>query len=684
LTGSNKAEMQNRLSESTSPYLLQHAHNPVDWFPWGPEALEKAKSENKLILLSVGYSACHWCHVMEKNCFEDEEIAAVMNAHFVNIKVDREERPDVDNLYMDALHLMGMQGGWPMNVFLTPDQLPFYGGTYFPPAQWISILSQIAKAHEEKPQELQEIGERNKIGLALAENQRIYRSDSIPEYSIVLESGLQAMKSAFDSVWGGFGREPKFPMPCIYRFLLHHQAVSGDEDSLNMALFSLEKIALGGIHDVLAGGFARYSVDKEWRVPHFEKMLYDNAQLCSLFSLAFRESGMEIFQSAAEGIINFVNIELSHPSGAFFSALDADTEGEEGLFYVWKQEEVKQILGEDFEIFNQFYPITESGNFEHGYSVLCSPVSEAEFLSTKNPDEAQKIRELLSNCRQKLLGIRNKRTRPGLDDKVICSWNALMISGFCNAFRVVGKVEYLQRAMACAEFIQKEMMDEESGLFRIWKNGQKHTPAFLDDYAALIHAFTDLYECSFEEEWLLMAEKLARHTIAHFQDPEDSLFFYNSDLGEKLAVRKKEISDNVIPSSNSLIANALNRLGRLLHEDVFLEIPEKMLESVRPMIKGDIRYMSQWMQLLLNSLFPAPDLVIYGAECHEFRKNAVKHGIPGITIAGSATASTLPAFQHKSIQTNETLAYVCQKQNCLQPTNTLDGINEILKKFRKD
>jgi len=676
--------MQNRLSGSTSPYLLQHAHNPVDWFPWGPEALEKAKSENKLILLSVGYSACHWCHVMEKNCFEDEEIAAVMNAHFVNIKVDREERPDVDNLYMDALHLMGIQGGWPMNVFLTPDQLPFYGGTYFPPAQWLHILQQIADAHKDKPQELQEIGERNRTGLTVSENQRVYQSSTLPEFEIVLQSGLQEMKSAFDSSWGGFGREPKFPMPCIYRFLLHHHAVSGDKNSLKMAVFSLEKIALGGIHDVLAGGFARYSVDKEWRVPHFEKMLYDNAQLCSLFSIAFRESGMEIFQTAAEGIINFVNVELSHPSGAFFSALDADTEGEEGLFYVWKQDEVKQILGEDFETFSEFYPISESGNFEHGFSVLCSPVSEAEFLSNKNPDEAQKIRELLSNCRQKLLGIRNKRTRPGLDDKVICSWNGLMISGLCDAYRVFEKAEYLQRAMDCAKFIQKEMMDEKSGLFRIWKNGQMHTPAFLEDHAILIQAFIDLYECSFEEEWLQLAEELARHTIAHFQDPEDGLFFFNSDLGEKLTVRKKEISDNVIPSSNSMIALALNRLGRLLYDDLFIEIPERMLESVRPMLKGDIRYMSQWMQLLLNKLFPAPDLVVYGADSQEFRKKIEKYGIPGMTIAGSAIASAMPAFQHKSIQNHQTMVYVCQHQNCLQPSSSLEDINEILKKFRKD
>lgn len=672
--------MPNRLAASTSPYLLQHAHNPVDWFPWETEALEKAVSENKPILVSIGYSACHWCHVMEHNCFEDEAIAEVMNEHFVCIKVDREERPDVDNLYMDALHLMGIQGGWPLNVFLTPDQLPFYGGTYFPPEHWMNILQQIARAHAEKPLELQEIGRRNQQGLAVSDHQRFRYSPVKREIKEIIAAGMQALLKTYDLDWGGFGQAPKFPMPCVYRYLLHLAVVHPGTQARDMALHSLEKIALGGIHDQLGGGFARYSVDAEWRVPHFEKMLYDNAQLLSLYSIAWQESGKEVFQHAADGIIKFINNELSHSDGGFFSALDADSEGEEGSYYVWARQELTELLGPDFEAFSRFYDLPEAGNFEHGKSVLRSFQAEEDYLKTLPEKDRDQQKELLKRSREKLLHARSQRERPGLDDKIICSWNALMISGLCEAYRVFGNPEYLQRAEEAAKFICAEMLQEGNGLKRIWKNGKAHTTGFLDDYAHLIIALCNLGEVTGNAFYFIEGEKLADFTIRHFYDETDGLFFYSPDFAEWLVARKKETGDNVIPSSNAQMAMALNRLGRLMHRSDYLESSSRMTSAIMGMLNGDLRYVSQWMQLLLLQEFPPADVVLYGENTNGFRKTAHDLYLPGLLVRKAFPEEEKAA----DFPSGKAAAIVCTGNHCLPPAATEENLAAMLRTFRQE
>jgi uncharacterized protein YyaL (SSP411 family) len=676
--------MSNRLINSSSPYLLQHAGNPVDWYPWGMEALEKARLENKPIILSIGYSACHWCHVMEHQCFENESIAAQMNAGFINIKVDREERPDVDNLYMDALHLMGMQGGWPLNVFLTPDQLPFYGGTYFPPQQWSSILEQIAKAHREKPDELRDIGRRNKEGLGVSFLERFSSGEKHRETEEILRSGLEKLRRNFDPMHGGFGQAPKFPMPCIYRYLLHRAAVRKEPECREMAIDSLEKMAIGGIHDVLAGGFARYSVDAEWRIPHFEKMLYDNAQLCSLFSIAWLESKKDIFRDAAGGIIRFVNSELQHPDGGFFSALDADSEGEEGRFYVWTNQELAEELGADYEAFARYYFLPEEGNFEHGKSVLMSRMTEEEYLSKYEKQEAEEVKSVLTRCRLKLLKKRSSRIRPGLDDKIICSWNAMMITGLCDAYRTFGNTEYLQLAGNCASFIKSEMLMADGRLFRIWKNGIAHTDAFLDDYSHLLLAFADLAEASFKEEWLIQAEQICDYVNEHFYDPSDGLFHYTARNGQELIARQKELSDNVIPSSNARMAMALHRLSRLLHREDYMEKAVSMCKAIEPMLQGDLRFASEWMQVLLLIHYPPPDIALTGAETEEFRVTCEQLFLPGRTIFGSKKSSEMAVLKDKSVKPGKTQAWVCSGQHCLAPVSSVSELAEILGTFRMD
>ena len=672
--------MPNRLQNSSSPYLLQHAGNPVDWHPWGAEALDKARTENKPIILSIGYSACHWCHVMEKNCFENEEIAGLMNKSFINIKVDREERPDIDNLYMDALHLMGIQGGWPLNVFLTPDQLPFYGGTYFPPEQWVHILNQIARAHAKKPGELQEIGERNRQGLAISDHQRFGKLPEKKPVKEIAKAGMEALLKIYDPEWGGFAQAPKFPMPCVYRYLFHLSAVVADTGAKEMALFSLEKMAIGGIHDQLGGGFARYSVDREWCVPHFEKMLYDNAQLLSLFSIAWQESGKEVFRQAVEGIVRFVNRELSHASGGFFSALDADSDGEEGSYYVWTKAEVLAVLGKDAEAFARFYDLPDEGNFEHGKSVLRSLITEEEFIQKFPATERIKEKEILARCREKLAAARESRNRPALDDKLICSWNALMICGLCDAFRVFREPAYLRRAEQAGYFIVNDLFTSEGGLLRIWKNRSVHTPAFLDDYAHCIQAFTALSECSMETRWLKHAENLCAFTLRHFFDREDGLFFYTPDFGESLAARKKETADNVIPSSNAQMALAMNQLGRLLHRSEWMEISAGMPEAIRPMLRGDLRYASAWMQVLLLLEITPPDIVLYGAAGEDFLKTARGPFIPGLSIR----RATVEEESIASPEGESVFALVCSGTHCLPPAASPAMLAESLRTFRRN
>ncbi len=681
--------MPNRLINSTSPYLLQHAANPVDWYPWGPEALKKARDEDKPILLSVGYSACHWCHVMEKESFENEAIAEVMNALFVNIKVDREERPDIDQLYMDALHLMGQRGGWPMHVFLTPDQLPFYGGTYFPSENWVRLLKALAEAYVSRKAEIRQTGLELQEGLSVNELSRYAPLAEVQSRDDTALKGLEKvihkLRESFDSDWGGFGHAPKFPMPCVYDFLLFYHHLSEDPEALRMVSLSLEKMAFGGIHDQLAGGFARYSVDAEWKVPHFEKMLYDNAQLLTLYSHAYSATLDILYRDVALGIVNFVKNELSSPEGAFYSALDADSEGEEGKYYVWTRQEILDILGDSGEDFCRFFQVSEEGNFEHGRNVLWRTLSEEEFARLSGNRSHPEMHKYAVECKRKLLAARKKRVKPALDDKVLTSWNALMVKGLADAYRAFDEPEMLRMAYDNAGFIREHLMEENGKLYHTWKSGKASVDGFLEDYAFAIEAFLAMYEATFHEEWMLQAKKLADYTLAHFADPEGNLFFFTSSASEdQLIARKKEIMDNVIPASNSTLAMGLFRLGSLMSESRYTDAARKMIREAEPLFWAEGRYMANWLQVWLMDKFPLVEIAFVGRNALKFKKEVDKIFFPNKVVVGTTASSRLPLLENRSSEGTETHVFVCQDKVCRLPVKDIQGALRQLKLLKQE
>ena len=680
--------MPNRLINSTSPYLLQHAHNPVDWYPWGEEALNLAKAENKLILLSVGYSACHWCHVMEKNCFENKAIATLMNEEFICIKVDREERPDVDQLYMDALHLMGQRGGWPMNVFLTPEQLPFYGGTYFPPEQWISVLKEIAKSHATRPEELKKVGNDLRNGLSVDELTR-YKSSFDPEGLSqnpfqLLEKIIDKMKGDFDQTWGGFGSAPKFPMPCVFDFLLFYHHLTDNKDVLKIITVTLEKMAYGGIYDHLGGGFSRYSVDEEWKIPHFEKMLYDNAQLLSLYSHCYAATLDIHYRDVAFGITNFIKQQMTSEEGAFYSALDADSEGEEGKYYSWSKSEIMDILGPEGDEFCSFYQVTEEGNFENGLNVLWRTVSEEDFSMLYRNRSHSEMHKYIVECRRKLVEARDTRVPPGLDDNIITSWNALMTKGLVDAYRAFDQPQMLKLAYDNATFISEKMMEEDGKLWHTHKNGVSHIDGFLEDYAFTIEAFISLYEATFHENWLESAKKLADYAIEHFYDKKDGLFYFTSNIGTELIARKKEIMDNVIPSSNSSMAMGLKRLSALYGDIRYEEIVKNMLQTAQPLILTEGRYMSNWLQVWLMDKFPIVEIAFVGKNASKYKKEIDKIFFPNKVVCGTNGESMLPLLENRKPEIGQTQIFVCQNGSCRLPSTDISSALRQLRLLKEE
>jgi uncharacterized protein YyaL (SSP411 family) len=547
--------MPNRLTHSTSPYLLQHAHNPVDWYEWGPDALAKAVTENKPILVSIGYSACHWCHVMERESFENNDVAAIMNKHFVCIKVDREERPDVDQVYMEAVQAMGINGGWPLNVFLTPDQKPFYGGTYFPPANWTSVLTQIANAFHSRRDEIDRSAHELTEHLKRNDLHR-FASASPNQFDVsILHKMFGTLDVRFDNEFGGIEKAPKFVMPTIWMFLLRYYKISGKQEALDMVAITLREMTRAGLYDIAGGGFARYSVDGQWFAPHFEKMLYDNAQLLTLYSEMFRVTKDNFYKDVVYETFEWLEREMTSTEGGFFSALDADSEGVEGKFYTWTEREAKDALGTDFEEAARYFNITPEGNWEHGRNILMRDVSH---------DSNDNIRRWKS----KLMSARSTRIRPGLDDKILAGWNAMTVKGLMDAYGSFDDERFLNAALRCTKFIEKKMMEHEK-LYRSYKGKRSNTEGFLEDYALMIHAYTSLYQYTSDEAWLAKAQAMCVHVVAGFFDREDGYFNYTSSNAEKLIARKKEIFDNVIPASNSLMSMILFVLVTMLDNEVF-------------------------------------------------------------------------------------------------------------------
>lgn len=654
----------NKLINESSPYLLQHAYNPVDWYPWGAAALEKAQAEDKPILLSIGYSACHWCHVMERESFESKPIAEIMNRYFVCIKLDREERPDIDQIYMEAIQAMGIPGGWPLNVFLTPEQKPFYGGTYFPPERWIKLLEGIANAFQTNRAALEDSAEKFNQTLNIGVLEK-YRLNGGGEADNILDKAVEKLTASFDQVLGGVKKAPKFPMPVIWNFLLHYYAGNRDENLLEHLYLTLDKMSQGGIYDQIGGGFARYSVDAKWFAPHFEKMLYDNAQLISLYSLAFSLSKKDRYRAVVYQTIDFLSRELRHSQGGFYSALDADSEGEEGKFYVWEYHDFLEVVGKSGDFLIDLYGLTPEGNWESGQNILHLR-QDLETFAHQHSMDLNWLRNILNEYNQKLLMVRNERIRPGLDHKIICGWNGLMIEGLTDAYAAFSESRFLSLALKCAEFIESQMADGDQ-LYRTHANQDHQIPAFLEDYAAVISGYLNLYQVTFKEKWLYRAQNLMSFAIDNFYDQEDHLFYFTSKNSDSLIARKKELFDNVIPSSNSIMVHNLWLLGVILDRNSYLEQSEQMLARVRPLISSDPAYLSNWATALSYFDFTTAEVAISGKTVEEHRRQLASYFHPHKIMVGSQEESSLPLLKNR-IPEEETKIYVCYNKSCQLPT----------------
>lgn len=660
----------NRLLHESSPYLLQHAYNPVDWYPWGEEALQKARQEQKPIIVSIGYAACHWCHVMEHQSFEHEEIAQLMNEHFVCIKVDREERPDVDQIYMDAVHAMGLQGGWPLNVFLNSEAKPFYGGTYFPPQNWSQMLQNVAKAYRENREELDQSAEQFAAHLNTSDLKKYGIQQKNSEFT---DSDFRLLyhnlSLRFEKERGGMGQAPKFPMPVNYLFLLRYHQYANQTAALEHVNLTLREMALGGIYDQAGGGFARYSTDSEWLVPHFEKMLYDNGQLVSLYAEAYQVTRNQLYQEVVYETIAFVERELMSPEGGFYSSLDADSEGEEGKFYVFTKEELRQIIGSEEPLFSAYYNIRAEGNWEHHQNILHRRQTDEAFAA-EHQLEVLVLKELVKGWKEKIRAARAKRVRPGLDDKILTSWNALMLKGLADAYHVFQEEKFLRLALQNANFLKQNLKNGQK-LFRNYKNGKATIDAFLEDYALLISALLRLYEVTFEETWLNEAHQLAKYTLRNFFDENENLFFYTDKEGEQLIARKKEIMDNVIPASNSVMALNLLFLGLHFDRPQYADISDAMLSQVKDLLVKQPSHLANWATVYYYQLKPTAEIAIVGPAAQATRQSFADFYLPNAVFAGTETTSNLPLLTDRFAINDQTTIYICYNKTCQLPVHTI-------------
>jgi uncharacterized protein YyaL (SSP411 family) len=664
----------NRLIHSASPYLLQHAHNPVNWFPWGEEAFEKAKQEDKLVLVSIGYSACHWCHVMEHESFEDEETASLMNEHFICIKVDREERPDVDQVYMDAVQLISGRGGWPLNMFTLPDGKPLHGGTYFPKHTWQETLKAISNFYNTKKEEALQFAAELTSGVERMDIPMASNTVSEVDFDVI-KKAVKKFKINFDITFGGYNWAPKFPLPTNHLFFLQYALIGNDEEVKQAVMTTLIKMAEGGIYDQCGGGFARYSTDSFWKVPHFEKMLYDNGQLMSLYAEAYKINPLPLFKRVIYQTSGWVTREMTHESGAFFSALDADSEGVEGKFYLWTKEELKTILGEDELIFSMYYNVQRDGNWEYGANILFKTLSDDELEKlTRMPIES--IETTIAACHQKLLRQREYRIRPGLDDKIICSWNALMTKGFADAYAATGEKHFLTLAENNITFILRSLFNGKK-LFRIYKNGTVSVPGFAEDYALLCDALLKMYEVTLTEYYLYKAHELMQLALVHFYDKDTGFFRFTPNDGEQLAAQKFDVPDNVIPSSNSVLAKCLFYLSFYFNLPDYREKAIKMAISVIPKAAQSVSGYSNWMHVLLHLSKPFYQVICTGPKASLHLKQFRSLPLANTLLAGNLTGSQIPLLADKT--PDKSKIYVCVNQTCLPAvTNVADARAHLL------
>lgn len=667
-----KHQYTNSLIHETSPYLLQHAHNPVDWHAWNEEALKKAKEENKLILISIGYSSCHWCHVMEHESFEDSAVAKVMNEHFINIKVDREERPDIDDVYMTACQLTsGGNCGWPLNSFALPDGRPVWAGTYFPKKNWMDVLEYFRKTFEEEPEKLYDYATQLVKGINTHGLDSVFDADSPALSEKDAAQVTEVFLKRIDSKLGGRIGAPKFPMPNNWQYLMHYAKRYDDPESKAAVLVTLDKMLEGGIYDQLEGGFARYSTDDKWLVPHFEKMLYDNGQLISLFAQAFAWTGNPIYKEVVEQTIAFSEEYWLDPSGGFYSSFDADSEGEEGKFYVWTQKELDQLIKDDLDrkIFYSYYDIQSQGNWEHGKNIL-NRYRTADDITRKFKITDEQFRASLKASHEILLKERKTRIPPGLDDKVLASWNGLMLHGLIEAYKAIGDEHFLELALNNAHFIRKHLMKDDFRLDRNYKNGKSTINAFLDDYASVIQGFLALYQVTFDKSWLNDAQGLTTHVFTHFDGDSTALFYFTSDIDPPLITRRIDISDNVIPSANSMMARNLFTLGEMLYDSAYLTRSEQMLQQVWPLIlrDGQPSFYSNWCQLMLSFVQPPYEVAIVGDAYKEKLREIQQTYLPDAIFLGASGDDELPLLKNRFVE-GQTLIYVCRNKICKIPVD---------------
>jgi len=652
----------NQLIHESSPYLLQHAHNPVNWYPWGQEALDKAQYEHKLIIISIGYAACHWCHVMEHESFENEEVANYMNANFVCIKVDREERPDIDQVYMNAVQLISGQGGWPLNCITLPDGRPIWGGTYFPTSSWLDMLSQVSNFVIKNPEKAEHQAKTLTKGIQSSEMLAV-ETDKPAFYNLQnLDDIFEEWKSDIDYKEGGNINAPKFPLPVGYQFLLHYYHVSKNKDALKVVNVTLSKMADGGIYDQIGGGFSRYSTDEFWKVPHFEKMLYDNAQLVSLYSQAFQETMNSYYQTIVEETLAFIERELTSEEGGFYSSLDADSEGVEGKFYVWTATELKKILGKNAHIIIDYYNVTEKGNWENGVNILLKKNND-KVIAEKYKISENQLLLLIQEAKELLLKERKKRVRPGLDDKILTAWNGLMTKGYIDAYRAFDEEKYLKTALKNADFMNQKLKAVDNSLNRNYKKGKATINGFLDDYAFTIDAFIGIYQATFDEKWLRDALGLTEYCLEHFYDEISDMFYYTSDKDAALIARKMELSDNVIPSSNSAMAKNLYVLGHYFYKDNYIEIAKKMLGNLQKSTLTGGTYFANWDILMTWIACEPYEIAIVGEHCEAKRKEFEKQYLPNVFLSGGKSEGTLELLKGKLVP-GETKVYVCQNKVC--------------------
>jgi uncharacterized protein len=677
----------NRLAHETSPYLLQHAHNPVDWFPWGEEAFAKAKAENKPVLLSVGYSACHWCHVMEHESFENEEIAALMNDLFVNIKVDREERPDVDEIYMNAVQMLTGRGGWPMTVFLTGDGKPFYGGTYFPPVDrhnlpgFPKILTAVARAYSERSQDVERAT--NQIIQNL--EKMTHRQETGQQLRIeALANAAASLAQHVDHTHGGLGGAPKFPNSMVFSLFLRQYHATGNDLYLQMTTHTLRKMAEGGVYDHLGGGFHRYAVDERWLVPHFEKMLYDNALLTRLYLETYQVTQEPFFRQVAEEILAYVEREMLHPGGGFYSTQDADSEGQEGKFFIWSRDEVMRVLGDEIgEIFCRYYDVTDVGNFEH-HNILHPTLTVAQLAKLFRRDEDE-VPRLITEAKQKLFTVREGRVKPGRDDKILTGWNGLMLSAFAEAYKVLGNSRYLEIARQTTDFLFAHLC-RDGRLLRSFKDGQAKFNAYLDDYAFFAAALIDLYEATFERSYLERAVEFTDTLLSRFWDEREGGFFFTSSDHETLITRSKSAFDGSIPSGNSVAVFDLLRLSYLTENPGYLAKAEQVLRLFYEAMEQNPFGFSNMLCALDFYLTRPKEIVLLGDKDAAATQEMLTriHGmfVPNKTLRCGDPRDpsvTMPTLLTGKTQIEEKLTvYVCHNFTCSLPVTEWGALKELL------